>query len=268
MRLKAVGGLGIVATAVGLATAGPAHTGFEGCEEIGTCNQIDVYVVIDDSPDDPVTVSQQIRYTLEVNNTGFNATNVKVTDVLPPGVSFVSASSNCSNSAGTVTCDFGAVDGFDPDVEPAEIVVTANQEGTLSNTATVTGEGAPDGVPENNSDTEETTVRPLPSCAGEPATIVAEETQHAVQTKGTEGPDVIVGNSAPGEEIFGKGGADLICGGDGNDRIYGGDGPDELRGEAGSDRLVGERGRDVLLGGPDRDTCYQRKLRLDQQERC
>src|SRR5262249_51376866 len=52
-----------------------------------------------------VTTGQTFTYTLGVHNNGPNAASgVTVTDHLPSGLTFVSASSGCSNSSGTVTC--------------------------------------------------------------------------------------------------------------------------------------------------------------------
>ena len=60
----------------------------------------------------------QVTYTLKVTNAGpGTAHNVVVTDILPSGTTFVSASPACSNSAGTVTCQLGDVTaGDDPTV--------------------------------------------------------------------------------------------------------------------------------------------------------
>ncbi len=83
---------------------------------------------------DPVLVGQNLTYTLLVRNVGPSAaTNVLVTDPLPAGVSFVSASTGCSSNAGTVTC-------FAPSLAGGAsatftIVATALAEGTIVNTA-------------------------------------------------------------------------------------------------------------------------------------
>ncbi|MGH8010180.1 MAG: choice-of-anchor P family protein, partial [Candidatus Binatia bacterium] len=63
-----------------------------------------------DSPD-PVTVNTNLTYTLEVTNNGPDgADDVVVTDTLPAGVTFVSATptqGSCSQMAGVVTCNLG-----------------------------------------------------------------------------------------------------------------------------------------------------------------
>lgn len=63
---------------------------------------------------DPVAPSGLLTYTLTVNNTGTqNASGVKVTDILPAGVTFVSATGDsgltCNQAGGTVTCVGGAI---------------------------------------------------------------------------------------------------------------------------------------------------------------
>ena len=62
---------------------------------------------------DPVLVGQQLTYTLEVVNTGpQGADNVAVTDTLPTGVTFNSATpsqGSCSQSSGTVSCALGTL---------------------------------------------------------------------------------------------------------------------------------------------------------------
>lgn len=89
---------------------------------------------------------------------------------------------------------------------------------------------------------------PRPLCRGRRATIVATTTV----TRGTRGPDVIVGR--PGRDVIhALGGADLVCGRGGADLLDGGAGRDTLLGQAGRDVLRGGAGRDLLLGGAGRD---------------
>ena len=70
----------------------------------------DLAVTKTDSPD-PVAVGQQLTYTVGVSNAGpSSATGITVTDTLPAGVTFNSATpsqGSCSQSAGTVTCSLG-----------------------------------------------------------------------------------------------------------------------------------------------------------------
>ena len=59
---------------------------------------------------DPVGVGELLQYTLTVHNSGPDpATQVTVTDELSPLVQFKTASAECSQAAGVVTCDLGTL---------------------------------------------------------------------------------------------------------------------------------------------------------------
>src|SRR5439155_4817316 len=100
--------------------------------------QNDLSISIADSPD-PVAVGANLTYALSVANVGpSTATAVTVTNVLPPGVTFVSANSSqgsCTQSAGVVTCNLGTVLGGTN--AGVTVVVVPNAAGILTNTATV-----------------------------------------------------------------------------------------------------------------------------------
>jgi uncharacterized repeat protein (TIGR01451 family) len=122
-------------------------------------DQADLEISKADSPD-PVTVGDNLTYTITVTNRGPDAaTNVVVTDTLPSGVTFVSASSGCVHAAGVVTCNLGNIPagGF----VTITIVVTVTAPGTISNTATVTSDTL-DPNTANNSDAEPTEVQSGP----------------------------------------------------------------------------------------------------------
>jgi uncharacterized repeat protein (TIGR01451 family) len=92
-----------------------------------------------DSPD-PVALGGTLTYTLTVSNAGpSTACQATVTDTLPPGVSFVSASGtgwNCSEASGVVACTATSLAAGD--APPITIVVTApSTPGLITNTATV-----------------------------------------------------------------------------------------------------------------------------------
>lgn len=199
---------------------------------------------------DPVTVGDQVTYTLTAANDGpQDATGVTITDTLPASVTFVSASGGCTEASGTVTCDVGAL--ADNASAERQITVTTNSVGEVSNTASVDGnEEDPDGS--DNSDTETTTVKPLPRCGGLEVTIDAGTGGDDV-INGTAGDDVI--NAGAGDDVVrGRGGNDVICGGPGDDELVGGAGNDTLLGQAGNDTLRGGPGRDTLKGGGGRDS--------------
>ena len=66
-------------------------------------------VAATDSPD-PVNAGSNITYTLSYSNTGnMNATSTVITDVVPAGTTFVSASNGGALSAGTVTWSIGTL---------------------------------------------------------------------------------------------------------------------------------------------------------------
>ncbi|HEY2666660.1 MAG TPA: SBBP repeat-containing protein [Actinomycetota bacterium] len=86
------------------------------------------------------TVTTPITYTVTARNNGPNgATGVNVTDTLPAGITFVSASSTqgtCSNASGTVTCTQGPL--ASGATSTITIVVTApSSPTTITNTATI-----------------------------------------------------------------------------------------------------------------------------------
>jgi len=112
-----------------------------------------------DSPD-PVAPGGTLTYTLTASNAGpATACQATVTDTLPAGVTFVSASGtgwNCSEASGTVTCTTTSL--APGDAPPITIVVTApNTPGLITNTATVST-NAFDPVTANNVATASTTV--------------------------------------------------------------------------------------------------------------
>ena len=63
-----------------------------------------------DTRSDTVVVTTEITYAITVTNTGDgNAVGVMLTDAVPAGTMFVTASAGCSESGGTVTCTIGGL---------------------------------------------------------------------------------------------------------------------------------------------------------------
>lgn len=112
---------------------------------------------------DPVRAGRNLTYTITVTNNGPNpATGVTVNDTLPNGLtarSVTASQGGCEGSA-VIQCVLGdvAVGG----TATVTIVVRPGEAGTLSNTASVTG-NQPDPDTNNNSATQDTTVSPAPA---------------------------------------------------------------------------------------------------------
>lgn len=96
---------------------------------------------------------------------------------------------------------------------------------------------------------------PRAVCQGRPATIVGTAGEDIIQ--GTPYDDVIVALERR-DQVFGKGGNDLICLGGGGRYNHqqagdGGPGKDMVLGGPSYDRMVGNGGRDILVGGGGED---------------
>jgi uncharacterized repeat protein (TIGR01451 family) len=249
---------------------------FTGVGAAAPPGSTDLSITKTDSPD-PVNVGSTLTYTIQVQNLGPEAaTGVTVTDQLPKGVDFVSAtatSGQCARKGKKVTCDLGGLSaptivyGSPPTVT---ISVIPRKVGTISNTASVKADQK-DPVASNNRATATTgVVGPTATCRGVPATRVGTAGDDTIA--GTGGRDVIValaGNdtiatlagrdlvcAGRGRDYVGAGSAaDRVFGGAGQDRLLGRGGPDVLRGNAGNDVLRGNRGADRLRGGSGSDRC-------------
>jgi uncharacterized repeat protein (TIGR01451 family) len=99
----------------------------------------DLAVTKVDDPD-PVNMGETLTYTINVVNNGPDtAIGAVLTDTLPPGVTFVSASVGCVEAAGTVTCNLG--DLASAATATVEIVVTApSVAGAITNQVVVASE--------------------------------------------------------------------------------------------------------------------------------
>lgn len=93
-------------------------------------------------------------------------------------------------------------------------------------------------------------IESLGLCRGEEATIRAAPAGSV--TRGTRGPDVILGSGGSDEIRAGRG-RDLVCAEGGGDSVQAGGGADTVLGSGGGDQLFGQSGEDVLNGGRGRD---------------
>lgn len=122
----------------------------------------DLAIIKTASPD-PVTVGQNLTYTIMVTNNGpYTATNISVIDTLPQGVTnpIVSGAGwDCMIGSGTVTCTMSSLGVVTaPDII---ITVTAPSEGgDITNTANVSAT-EDDPSPLNNTSSTVTSVTPL-----------------------------------------------------------------------------------------------------------
>ena len=117
----------------------------------------DLAVTKTDNPD-PAPAGGPLVYSLTVTNNGpTTANNVTLTDTLPVGVTFQSATpsqGSCSGTA-TITCDLGAI--FNSGTASVEILVVTSGAGTITNSAGVSADET-DPVPGNNNVSIDTNV--------------------------------------------------------------------------------------------------------------
>ena len=119
--------------------------------------QADLAVAKSDGPD-PVAPGGLLVYTIVATNLGpAPSPGTAVTDPLPAGTSFVSASPGCTHAAGLVSCALGTLGASASATVTIVVAVGPSVTGTLTNTATVSG-GATDPFAANNTDAETTTV--------------------------------------------------------------------------------------------------------------
>jgi len=122
----------------------------------------DLEITKTDNPD-PVTAGEDLAYTVTVTNNGpYGATGVIVTDILPEGVTFKSASvtkGTATHTGGVVTWEAGTLDMWASAYLTIVVTVDEGTRGTLINTAEVrSNENETDTYPGNNEVVEETVV--------------------------------------------------------------------------------------------------------------
>ena len=164
--------LNIVATATGTPTGAISNTATVSAnlpDPVRTNNTSTTSTTVNpaadvsiDKDDGGLTVNagDDIPYTLTAANAGPNsATNVTATDVLPAGTTFNAGASdpNCSEAAGTVTCDFGTIASGANASRTVALTTDATAVPQVSNTADVTADQF-DPDTSNNSDTDTTFV--------------------------------------------------------------------------------------------------------------
>ena len=109
---------------------------------------------------------RHLTYTLTVTNLGpASASSVTLTDTLPAGVDFVSASPGCVNLGGTVVCSVGTLSSGS--ASNFTVVVTPTAGGLITNMLTVTSPTF-DPEPANNVATIVTTVDAPPIITAQP----------------------------------------------------------------------------------------------------
>ena len=171
---------------------------------------VDLSILKTASPN-PVVAGTTLTYTLTATNNGpGNATGVTITDPLPAGVTFVSSSAGTFNSGtDTLTDDIGSLAVGASQPVTVTVTVGASVTGTISNTATVTGD-QPDPNLANNTSTAITTVNPesdlLIVKTGTPNPVIAGNNLTYTLTATNNGPStatgVTISDPLPAGETF------------------------------------------------------------------
>ncbi|MGH9922522.1 MAG: DUF11 domain-containing protein, partial [Nitrososphaerales archaeon] len=160
--------------AVSSTTPDPNAANNSDGEETQVQSVADVSIIKTDSHD-PVTAGNTLTYTLQVTNPGpSTATNAQVTETLPAGVTFVSATPSqgtCSPSGSIITCNLGDIPAKATVTITITVTVNLNATGTLLNVAAVLA-AKPDPNPVDNTDDELTKVS-IPVCFDPPFALVS-----------------------------------------------------------------------------------------------
>jgi uncharacterized repeat protein (TIGR01451 family) len=160
--------------------------------EEGASVPADISLMQSDAPD-PCSAGNLLTYTIDVRNNGSRfATGLVITDTMPNGVSFVSASSTagtCTRSGSTVTCRIPSLAAFS--VATITLRVKPLSAGTISNAASVIA-NEPDPDLTNNSSTETTTITPA---ADLKVTVTDNKTSIAAGAQNTY--TIVVSNAGP-----------------------------------------------------------------------
>jgi len=155
-----------------------------------------------------IAVGQQLSYQLVVTNGGPDAAEtVSVTDTLPAGMQFVSASPECTEAGSLVTCALGDLSAEAN--SSVEITAEAESEGTLTNTVEVSS-ATSDPEPGNNTDSVDTEVTAVADLSVEksahPLEVGAGETVIYTVTVYNAGPSsahgLVVTDTLPSETVL------------------------------------------------------------------
>ncbi|HET9579460.1 MAG TPA: hypothetical protein VFP44_16635 [Usitatibacter sp.] len=134
----------------------------------------------------PGTAGQNLTFTITASNAGpAAATNVVVTDTLPAGVAFVSASAGCSNASGKVTCSVGSLAAGAS--AQLTIVVQPSSGGTITNDVSISA-AETDPAAANNATSVSVTINGAPA-PGTGNTLLGLSTRMDVLT----GDNVLIG---------------------------------------------------------------------------
>jgi uncharacterized repeat protein (TIGR01451 family) len=175
-------------------TADSNPTNNSDTEDTTVISITDLSIIKSDNPD-PVNAAAALTYTLQVTNAGpSTATGVTVTDTLPGGVTFISATGSgwsCSQAAGVVICTLTSSLPVGAATPITIIVAAPNESGTIINTATVSSSST-DSNPSNNTDSEDTTVNPVADLA-----IVKSDNPDPVNALGTLTYTLQITNNGP-----------------------------------------------------------------------
>ncbi len=149
---------------------GSGHSGASNPFDVVTTN--DLALTMADSPD-PVSVGANLTYTLTITNSGPDAaTGVTVTNILPVGATFISATASQGTAVqnnGLVVGNLGTIAGA-ANASISIVVVPTNSNLTLTNTATVF-RNEPDGYASNNTASVVTTVTPPGISVGDASVV-------------------------------------------------------------------------------------------------
>lgn len=145
---------------------GSSWTGHRSSNTV-TTSFTDCYTTITKEAPERACIDCDLTYGIHVTYTGLNGMDVEVNDVLPAGVAFVSASDGGTETAGTVSWAFPAVNnGWSKDMT---LIVNPQNEGVIENIA----ESSVDGLSSSaTSDTVLTEIIPCTEGPEFPTTLI------------------------------------------------------------------------------------------------